>query len=163
MGTITLFESLGARDEVDPRYRLQRRYPGEGKGDPRFLARRIGDRVRDRHPDRTTVGDTIHLREAKVRESWRKAHASPNAPLLKRLVRYPFRLHTSWARRSTLFEPASATPLRVDFPEPAMRVAIAARGPVLPGNPLRGASTGYRPGQRGAVPTVDEWLTGGKR
>jgi hypothetical protein len=85
----------------------------------------------------------------------------PNAPLLKRLVRYPYRLYTGRPHRRRLVEPFTATHLRVEFPMPAARVAREARGRMVMGNPLRAHPS--RVWRREGLPSVDDWLGGRNR
>jgi len=146
---------------MDPRHRLHRRYPGQGLCEPRPIELHLWARDRTTQPERTAVGETVHLQEVRVRSVRRKANPRPNAPLLKRLVRYPYRLHTGRPHRRQLVEPFLSARLRVESSMPAARIAQEARGRMVMGNPLRAYPT--RLYRRAGLPSVDDWLDGGRR
>jgi hypothetical protein len=107
------------------------------------------------------VSETVHLREVRVRSARKKVEAGPNAPLLKRLVRYPYRLDTGRPRRHRLIEPFSMGSRRLELSTPAGQAAREARGRVVLGNPLRAFPS--RAWRREGLPSVDDWLDGGRR
>lgn len=145
---------------MDPRFRLHRRYPGQDLAAPRPGMVRLFAREREARPDRVLAGESVHVTERKTKAPHIKVRPEPNAPLLKRIVRYPYRLHTTQGRRTQVFEPVVVARDRAQATPPSGRVAAEARGTLPMGNPLRTASTGYR--RRGKLPTVEEWL-GGER
>ena len=144
---------------MDPRTRLERRHPGEGKGELRPVEQRLLGRSRPQKEERVIPGSSLRKRDAKVRKVRRTANPRPNAPLLKRIVRYPYRLETTSGRRFQLFEPAISERQRVESSAPAMRLAREACGRVTTGNPLRTYPTRV-PRQR-TLPSVNDWLAGG--
>lgn len=126
--------------------------------EPRPVEMHLWARDRETHPERSTVGETVRLEEVRVRSVRRKADPRPNAPLLKRLVRYPYRLDTGRPRRETLVEPYSAVRPRVEPSLRAARVAQEARGRMGNGNPLRACPTKVR--RREGLPSIEDWLGG---
>lgn len=86
----------------DPRTRLQRRVPGEDLGELDALVRRLDARftVEDRPlpiPDRTT-----RVRETLTRARGSLPTPSPNAPLLIRVVKFPYALSPGRSERMAL-------------------------------------------------------------
>ncbi len=142
---------------MDPRVRLERKYPGEG----RFLLSPIEERLlaRDREgrAPRREPGQTLRGRVVKIRAVWRTADPTPNAPLLKRIVRYPYRLETTYGRRFRVFEAGMIAREHIHSLPPAARVARAARGEMVWGNPLRQEPPRLA---RRVIPSVAEWLAG---
>lgn len=143
---------------MHPWERLQRRFPGEGLGDPSVLGVALFEREAEPTPSALRAGDIVKLPETKVRPVKLVVKTSPNAPLLKRLVRYPFKLSGTQGKRS-----AWRTVLQADERRRAPRMAPAMivraeRDPLIVGNPLR--TLERRPG-RAPIPTVDAWLSSG--
>jgi len=91
-----------------------------------------------------------------VRRPGRMASPAPNAPLLKRIVRYPYREHTASGRRTKVFEPIQMTRLDTSI-EHAVQIVRDLRDPIALGNPLRVIDRNRVPR---AIPTVAEWLEG---
>lgn len=119
---------------------------------------RLFEREKEARPERVLAGERVRLRKMTTRTAWIRVRPEPNAPLLKRIVRYPYRLHTTFPRRHKVFEAAMVKRERVGCTRPAARVSQEARGVAVTGNPLRTAPTGYR--RRGPLPTVTDWLGG---
>ncbi|MDP2312174.1 MAG: hypothetical protein Q8P41_04660 [Pseudomonadota bacterium] len=85
---------------MDPTRRLRRRVPGDDlapdeRGLARLLARDAPDTRRDPVPPRDKAG----VRVPTQRDTTRVASCRPNAPLLIRIVRYPFALATTRGSR----------------------------------------------------------------
>src|SRR4051812_23606001 len=85
---------------MDPARRLGRRIPGErlsaeGRGVQRMFAREEAES----RPDPVPPRDRRSVAEATRKETTRVAPCRPNAPLLIRIVRYPFRLDTGRPER----------------------------------------------------------------
>jgi hypothetical protein len=141
---------------MDPRWRLQRKYPGEGLLDLSPAVTRVADRDRPLKAERATLGSKVTIPAATTRRNGVVVEPRPNAPLLKRLVRYPFALHGTQPRRHTLME---AVPWGAHGAQPREPVSASfddLRGGPAVGNPLRAVPT--RPPRLGARPTVAEWL-----
>ena len=143
---------------MDPRHRLKRRYPGQGIADPSPLFDRLIGRDKPLREERESPGSKIVYREVKSRHPWRMAEPSPNAPLLKRMVRYPYRQELTWARREQVFEPLSLVDWGLDDRPLAFREAQAERGSQTNGNPLKTHT--FRVETRRSTPSVSEWLAG---
>lgn len=101
---------------IDPRHRLERRYPGEGIGD------HDSEKIADRH-ERPERASPLPDRERTTRTGATRttrglADPKPNAPQLIRLVRYPFRLDTVRPTRQTVLAPTERgerRPFEEDF------------------------------------------------
>lgn len=130
-------------------------------GDTHPVPLRLLERDREPPAPRQVVGERVRVIEGGVRATFKKADPRPNAPLLKRLIRYPYRLYTGRPQRVVVFEPISRAPDRVESLQPAMRGAREALGTLVTGNPLRREPTGYQ--RREGLPSVDDWLLGGGR
>lgn len=142
---------------MDPRHRLKRRHPGEGLARPGLIQARLWTRDKELRAPRSVVGDDLVTREIKVRASGRSVDPAPNAPLLKRIVRYPYRLHPERGIRIVSFESPTFDRGRVESSAPAIREARTWRARATFGSLLRGPS---RPTRREARPTVEAWLGG---
>jgi len=118
---------------------------------------RLFARDKELKPERVTPGAALKVLDARVRITRRTADPLPNAPLLKRIVRYPYRLETTYARRSRLYDPLSAIHERLQSLPPVSRLLAESHGPVTLGNPLRSHPLGVEPRTR---PSVEEWLGG---
>jgi hypothetical protein len=77
----------------DPTRRLDRRLPGGGLIDEELALERLFKReVADARPDPVPARDKASLRMVVRRNTTHVATCQPNAPLLIRIVRYPYRL-----------------------------------------------------------------------
>ncbi len=141
---------------MDPRYRLQRRHPGEGLARPHATSVRVLERDRPLRAPRATLGEDFEGRTGKVRLTWRTADPAPNAPLLKRLVRYPYRQEIQRGRRVTLLEGPNRPQKSVDSFASGVREARAWRVRVAFANPLRAEQPPRV--ERRERPSVEEWL-----
>lgn len=144
---------------MDPRFRLQRRFPGEDLGDPGFVGRRLLERDREPPPPRLLAGSTLKVAATGGTKKARKiADPRPNAPLLIRIVRYPYGLAATRGRRQAAFV-AGLVAREGLLERPAILAeARAARGEVVVGNPIRKNPT--RVERLAPIPTVAEWLGG---
>lgn len=141
---------------MDPRDRLRRRYPGEGLSELSPELSRLRDRDKPLREYKVARETEVKVREGKVRRISKTGQTSPNAPLLKRLVRYPYRQHTVSGRRVAVAEPIPWDALGVEQ-RPRLAEALADLQSASEwGNPLR-----LHPAPRAEVPrrpTVAEWL-----
>ena len=142
---------------MDPRDRLQRRYPGEGLGDARPFGQRFFARDAALPEPRKVPGETMTLRELKVREAMPGIRPAPNAPLLKRLVHSPYRQETVSPRRQQVFEGIPWDALKREAREEREHL----ERPTV-GNPLRDPAYGHRPEARARI-SADAWLAGRSR
>ena len=139
---------------MDPRVRLRRRYPGERFAEPRPLGTRVFGRDKPLREPREVVGSVVALPELKVRANRSQARPSPNAPLLKRLVMYPYRQSTTYGRRSAVREPVPWDALARDDRETVADI-IAERPQPAPGSVVRAAMKRLEPRE---ILSVDQWL-----
>lgn len=143
---------------MHPWERLQRRFPGEGLGEPSALGAVLLEREAEPTPSATRAGETVKLSENKVRPLKNLAKTSPNAPLLKRLVRYPFKLSGTQGKRSSWRTALQADERRREPRLSPTMIVRSERDPLIVGNPVRTLS--HHPA-REALPTVDAWLASG--
>ena len=94
-------------------------------------------------------------RQVRERKNRNLAVTEPNAPLLIRIVRDPYRQEVSRGRRVTLFESGLAQRLKVVRPPPVAEVRQA-RGALFQGNPIKALA--IHPPPLPPPPSVDEWL-----
>jgi hypothetical protein len=109
-------------------------------------------------PSATRAGETVKLSETKVRPLKNLAKTSPNAPLLKRLVRYPFKLSGTQGKRSSWRTALQADERKREPRQSPAMIVRSERDPLIVGNPVR--TLAHRP-SREALPTVDAWLASG--
>ncbi|MFZ5475687.1 MAG: hypothetical protein ACOZNI_02830 [Myxococcota bacterium] len=119
----------------DPRDRLARRLPGdrlarEGREIGRLFAREEPPDV----PDPVPARDQKQLLQLTLRKTGRVADPHPNAPLLIRIVRYPFRLDGA--------RPGRAAYISHPDPEPRVRVAEEIAGALADRERVRFTSAG---------------------
>jgi len=81
----------------------------------------------------------------------------PNAPLLIRIVKYPYRQEVSYGRRRKMFDAGLQTRDRTEPREAPMRAGRAFRGQAIVGNPVKALD--LHPTPLSAPPNVDEWLS----
>lgn len=143
---------------MDPRWRLERTFPGEGLAAPSNVAVRVAERDRPLKEPRKELGQLVSVPERSTRRIENVVQASPNAPLLKRLVRYPYALHAVQPRRSTVAEPIPWDALAREPREAVSAVMASVRGERIQGNPLRAVPT--RVPRLLPIPTADAWLGG---
>ena len=106
--------------------------------------------------DRKTLGGLVVIPVATVRVTRLSVDAGPNAPLLKRIVRYPYALHGTSPKRIDLV-PRVETPKRGVEVRPSVAMLLAPdRAPAANGNPLRTFPT--RVVLRDRAPSVAEWI-----
>jgi len=145
---------------MDPRVRLDRRYPGQGLAKPPAIAARLWLRDREVRPVRILPGDKLQVRgEVKIKRPGRMASPAPNAPLLKRIVRYPYREHTARGRRLQVFEPIALVRLDTTI-ESAVKIVRDLRDPIALGNPLRVIDRSRVSPDSRVIPSVEQWLAG---
>jgi hypothetical protein len=148
-------------DRAGPRARrvarLERAHLGEGVGRMGAVTTRLADRVRAAAPARKVAGESFEGRQAKTRRVRRLAEVSPNAPLLIRLVLWPYALETTRPRRQE--GGRSAVPwdaLKRERLEGASMVLAQGARRIEWGGPL--AHSDDRRTTRAPRPTVDGWL-----
>ncbi|TNE90773.1 MAG: hypothetical protein EP330_07540 [Deltaproteobacteria bacterium] len=66
---------------------------------------RLTDRDKPLKPPREVLGAAVKVGEPKVRDNRAKVHPGPNAPLLKRLVMFPYRQELAYFRRQSRRDP----------------------------------------------------------
>ena len=125
-------------------YRLERGVPGARLD--RLSA--LGDRLQQRQvkftftTDRVMIGENFVTREDPEITPAKTIDASPNAPLLIRLVRYPFSLEAVRSQRSPGRE-ARQSWGRIVEPRPnAVAWMRELRGAIFRGNPMRNITHG---------------------
>lgn len=89
----------------DPTLRLRRPLPGARlEHDARGMERLFARETTEERPDPVPARDKAALKMVVRRDTSRVASCRPNAPLLIRIVRYPFRLETSRGARKKYLE-----------------------------------------------------------
>ena len=141
---------------MDPRDRLKRKYPGEGLSDPRPEMARLGARDKPLREATVIRESSVRVREGKPRRNQHLGKPWPNAPLLKRLVRYPYRQHTASGRRLKVVEPIPWDACRLEGREPVSSALVGLREELKGGSPLR-ADPAPKPAMP-TIPSVDDWL-----
>ena len=86
---------------------------------------------------RSVLGEIRGPVARKVRATSSRIQAGPNAPLLKRVIRRPYRLDTERGRRAVHREPVPWAELQRDATPSASSMVFAARARVAFDNPLR--------------------------
>ena len=84
--------------------RLDLRVPGPTPED-RGLALRLRKRIAADRPEPSLVGSTVRLSPVPTSKALKTVKAEPNAPLLMRLVRFPYALAVTPPRRVPAIEP----------------------------------------------------------
>jgi hypothetical protein len=141
---------------MDPRSRLERKFPGERLAKPFRSVESLALRDREEDPPRPVLGEGVAPRSLTTRPFTNTPKAAPNAPQLMRLMRHPFRLHTAQATAVHVWDvfpwkgEAAREPTRA-----AMEFAREALGETRTPNPVKESA---RLVPRGPVPSVDEWL-----
>ena len=141
---------------MDPRDRLKRRYPGEGLSDLRPAMVRLGDRDKPLREPMAARESVIRVRKGEFRRNQNMGKPWPNAPLLKRLVRYPYRQHTTDGRRVRVMEPVPWDAGRIESREPASNCLVDLRAALRGGGPLKNEPT-PRP-HMPRIPSISDWL-----
>ncbi len=98
---------------------------------------RLFERFRDPWMPRTVLSEWRGPSARKVRASSSRVDAAPNAPLLKRVVRRPYRLDTERGRRAVHREAVPWEELRRESTPSASSMVFAARTRIAFDNPLR--------------------------
>lgn len=141
---------------LDPRFRLKRSYPGERLHRESPLEGRLQERQVEEAP-RVTVPDRTGSHEQKVRVLRPQVRPEPNAPLLKRLARYPYRHDARGpVRQQTRSEIPWKELERMEREAPSM-IYREARGELILGSPMKRID--HRP-TTPARPSADAWLAG---
>lgn len=101
----------------------------------------------------------LKVREHRVRGNTRRnariVEPEPNAPLLIRIVRYPYKEETHRGRRRRLYDASRERPA-AELREQPMRSAMVFKGEPIYGNPIRALD--IHPAPLPAPPPVDDWL-----
>lgn len=143
---------------MHPHDRLKREVLGSNLGQTRASVQHVLHRDRPLKASRSVAGETISSRSCEItyRRVW--LDPGPNAPLLKRIVKYPYALEEiGRPRRSVLYSGPSAREQRMPVPHPIELVREFVGERIL-GNPLKRNS--LRPEPLGKVPSVEAWLEG---
>lgn len=142
---------------MDPRFRLQRRYPGERFSEPSALGVRLRERDKPLREERQVLGSSVSVGEPKVRANRARVHPGPNAPLLKRLVLFPYRQDTTFPRRHEVRSPIPWDLLARENLE-TVPMMVAARPQPVMGSPVRALMN--RVVAREPVESIETWLEG---
>jgi hypothetical protein len=140
---------------MHPWDRFQRKSPGEQLSEPRAIELLLFQRDKELRPARVSPGSTAKPFTLKVRNARNTAQPRPNAPLLKRLVRHPFKMYGVQGKRTAVRSPVPWAELKRDRLQSVFRAAQADRGQLIFGNPVRAYD---RIPAVPALPTVDQWL-----
>lgn len=136
--------------------RLRRDYPGERLLTERALAGRLHGRDRELRIFEGLVAADTGKARGDTRRTRRTADPSPNAPLLIRIVRYPYRQETHRGRRRTVFQAGMPRRQHAEQREAPMRSAMVFRGDAVYGNPIKALD--IHPSPLPPPPSVDSWL-----
>ena len=83
--------------------RLHRKVPGEHLADPSGVEVALSARAKEPPPTRQVAGEAIKAIEIKERRPKRIVEAQPNAPLLKRIVRFPKKYEQPMQGRKSVY------------------------------------------------------------
>lgn len=140
---------------MHPWERLQRRFPGEGLGDPSHLGEVLLRRDAPLPAEAPRAGQTVKVPDASTRAAQKLGKTAPNAPLLKRLVRYPYQMSGSKGKRAVWREGVPWSDLAREARLAPLVVVRRERDPVVMGSPLRGFER--RPAREARL-SVESWL-----
>ena len=143
---------------MHPHDRLKREVIGSNLGQIRASVRHMLHRDRPLKVPRSIAGETVSSRSCEItyRRVW--LDPGPNAPLLKRIVKYPYALEEiGRPRRSVLYSGLNAREQRTPVPHPIAMVHEFV-GERIQGNPLKRNS--LRPKPLDKVPSIESWLKG---
>ncbi len=144
---------------MHPWDRSQRRFVGEAFLELRPLLTALWARDRELRVSRLRLRETTTtLREWKIRKAKGMAETRPNAPLLKRLVRYPFALHTVAPTKTTVRMPVPWADLHAEQMVYASHEIRKGRDKAAFPNPMTSAEM-VRLRTREHRPTLSQWLT----
>ena len=107
------------------------------------------------------VGEDLVTRNGDTRDTQQVIDAGPNAPLLKRLILFPYGLETEPGQRSHVRDIRPWGSLEREATPNAGAEAREARGSITEGNPLKQLAI-FRKEKRSRL-SVDAWLSGGRR
>jgi hypothetical protein len=142
---------------MHPHDRLKRELVGDRMKRTREVVERLLGRDVALRKEREMLGQSVKTRSLQVRFRRVWLTAGPNAPLLKRVVKYPYPMHVDRRMARTKFQLGlDNLPSRVPL-ERAMKVGQDSRGRLIQGNPFKGLDV--RPMVRTRPPSVNEWLT----
>lgn len=99
---------------------------------------------------------SLEIKRGGTRRPRFTAEPEPNAPLLIRIVRYPYRQETHRGRRRQVFEAGLQVREKLDAREAPMRSARDYRGDAITGNPIK--ALGIHPSPLAPPPSIEEWL-----
>ncbi len=120
------------------------------------LVSRLVERDREAPVFEGLFQDAVRLKVSEVRDNRRLADTSENAPLLIRIVKYPYEQDVTSGRRRQVFEPVSMERDRLQ-PRPAPVTEVRAlRDEPFFGNPFKALA--IHPEPLAPPPGVDEWL-----
>jgi len=140
---------------MDPTRRLDRRIAGDWTPKVGGLVDRLRERHTEPKAERIIPGEKLG-RSFDTRNTRHIADPWPNAPLLKRVVRYPFALHVRAPQRQPGRDAVPWEALQRETTGSPMVAALAERGELIWGNPLKAVPTQVErlPRHQG----VDAWL-----
>lgn len=137
--------------------RLHRKFPGQDIGALGVLGERLVTRDREPPPTRTCAGESFNAIVLTVRKNGKVANPKPNAPLLIRIVRYPFGLPTVRGRRTKTREAVPWADLQRARWVSAMVSLRSDRAPVAFPNPVKEYARSL---ERRLRPSAAAWLAG---
>lgn len=143
---------------MHPWDRLRRTIPGERQFEPRGLVVQLYGRDKELRTPRVVLGEKFALAQPKTRNNTHVAEPRPNAPLLKRIVRYPYAMDGVRGTRKPMRDAVPWKDLeRAPLPNLGEWLAQDRQAPSFP-NPVI-AGQGLRLIARKPLPTVAEWLS----
>lgn len=141
--------------------RSTRDYPGERMQKERAIPVRLGARDKALRVFTGVFQGTERPARGATRAPRRLPEAAPNAPLLIRIVRYPYEQEVHRGRRIKHDWHDRVHRQAHEVSEPPMRLAAEAKGDVIRGNPLRSLGLHLEP--LPALPSVEDWLRSSPR
>lgn len=137
--------------------RLKRKVVGECAVSERGVVRVLCKRNKPLSEPRSVPGERLQARrsEIKYRKIW--LDPSPNAPLLKRIVKYPYALDSVGRSVRVPLPKGLSQREKLQVLPRAMATAMKFRGLRISGSPLKGCS--LKPSRLQKVPSIELWLT----
>lgn len=138
--------------------RLDRHVPGQRVTDPRPLEASLFARDRELRKPHKALGEEFSGRSFKTRDTHHVADPAPNAPLLKRLVLYPYVQEVERPRRGEAYDRSIPWDLLDHERTPhTFQLYRDAKIPPVQGSPLKSIDRTIPQRSR---PPVSDWLGG---
>lgn len=137
--------------------RLSRTFPGERQLRLGPLLDRLHGRDKELRQYATGFAGKVKLKDRRVRPTRHTIEPEPNAPLLIRIVKYPYQQEVSYARRRRVYEPSMVVRDRLE-PRPTPVADVREfRDQGFMGNPVKAID--LHPAPLPPPPPVDAWLS----